>query len=125
MAKIYSNLPSSRPVDSANNTIKYFDQYYINPLQLDNNATLATTAFFEKRGFSPEAAQTIALVIVSQAKNDNLNYSEIIDTLTEFDDVRLSRVVGDILNYNRFKSSALAIYVTPTAADEVQRNILA
>jgi hypothetical protein len=46
------------------------------------------------------------------------------DSLSGLSDVELSGLVSEILNYNRFKSSTLGIYIAPTASDEIQRNIL-
>jgi hypothetical protein len=126
MQNVYSNLPlSTSQSDSSDPTKKYFDQFYTNPLELDHNSTLVVQAFFEKRGFSPDSAETIALIIVSQTKIENFNVSVIMDTLTGLDDVALNGLVAEILNYNRFSTSTLGIYRTTNVADEVQRNILA
>ena len=53
-----------------------------------------------------------------------LNAAIIMDRLSGLSDVELSGLVSEILNYNRFKSSTLGIYIAPTASDEIQRNIL-
>ena len=81
--------------------------------------------FFEKRGFSASSAESIALVILTQAKKDNFNPQKIIDSLSGLTSLEISGLVAEILNYNRFKTSSLGIYIAPTAADEIQRNILA
>jgi hypothetical protein len=39
--------------------------------------------------------------------------------------VEISALVGEILNYNRFKTSSLGITRPPTPAEEIQRNIIA
>ena len=71
-----------------------------------------------------QAAQSVAMIILSQAKKDNLNPFDILDTLRGLSSVQISALVGEILNYNRFKTSSLGITLTPTPADEIQRNIL-
>ena len=129
MTDIYSNLPLTAQAnlnnDSSNLTIKNFNQYYNNPIEIDNNSMIYITSFFEKRGFSPDSAETISLVILSQAKKDNVNPSSIMDEIKTLDNVSISGLVGQILNYNRFNTSILGVYVTPSPADEIQRNILA
>jgi capsule polysaccharide export protein KpsE/RkpR len=129
MTDLYSNLPLTTKAnldnDSANLTIKNFNQYYNNPIDIDNNSMIYITSFFEKRGFSPDSAETIALIILSQAKRDNVNPSSIMDEIKTLDNVSISGLVGQILNYNRFNTSILGVYVTPSPADEIQRNILA
>ena len=111
--------------DSANLTLKNFDQYYNTPIEIDNNSMIYITSFFEKRGFSPDSAETIGLIILSQAKKDNVNPSSVMDEIIKLDNVSISGLVGQILNYNRFNTSILGVYVTPSPADEIQRNILA
>jgi len=125
MNRTYSNLPFAKSDDSSANTVKYFNQYYEIPLDIDNNVTLAIKAFFEKRGFSPDSSEAIALIIVSQATKENFNPTIVLDSMGKLDSPTLSSVVAEILNYNRFKTSTLGTYVNPVAADEIQRNIIA
>lgn len=125
MSKIYSNLPIERAGSNADATVRFFDQYYNQPLELDGATLNSMKAFFEKRGFAASSAETISLTLMSQAKKDNIPAMKLIDTLDGFDDVRLSDLVGEILNYNRFKTSTLGIYINPNPGDEIQRNILA
>ena len=129
MTVLSSNLPLTATAnlnnDSANLTIKNFDQYYNTPIEIDNNSMIYITSFFEKRGFSPDSAETIGLIILSQAKKDNVNPSSVMDEIIKLDNVSISGLVGQILNYNRFNTSILGVYVTPSPADEIQRNILA
>ena len=124
---MFSNLPLpnvQENLDSAAATVKYFDRYFNSPIELDNQSTEAIKAYFEKRGFLPASAESIALIILTQAKKDNLTAAIIMDSLSGLNDVELSGLVSEILNYNRFKSSTLGIYVAPTSSDEIQRNIL-
>lgn len=122
--KIYTNIPIEKKSDSANLTKQYFDEYFDKPIQIDNNALILFRAFFEKRGFDNASAETISAVINVQAKQDNLNPMVILDTLSGLDNVEINGLVTQILNYNRFKSSSLGIYVAPTNSDEAHRNIL-
>jgi hypothetical protein len=123
--KIYTNIPIEKAGDSSDNTAKFFDDFYNQPIDINNNVMLSIKAYFEKRGFDPSSAETTAIIIVSQAKKDNLNPMNILDTLQGLSDVDISGLVTEILNYYRFKTSNLGVYVTPNSSDEVQRNILA
>ena len=122
--KIYTNIPVEKKSDSAVATKQYFDEYFDKPVQIDNNALVLFKSYFEKRGFDKASAETISAVINVQAKQDNLNPMTILDTLSGLDNVEINGLVTQILNYHRFKSSALGVYVAPTSSDEVQRNIL-
>jgi hypothetical protein len=48
---------------------------------------------------------------------------QILDTLRGLDNVQLSGLVSEILNYNRFKSSSLGYADKPQPHPEIQRNI--
>lgn len=118
----YSNLPISK--SEKNSTIQAFDAYYSKPLEIDNTIFAATKAFFTSRNFDDSAAETIAIVIIRQAKQDGYNTMQILDTLRGLSDIEMSGVVSEILNYNRFKSSSLG-YANPIKTNpEILRNII-
>jgi len=122
---LYNNVPQQPVQSSSNSTVKFFNSYYQNPVSLNGTDLIAVTGFFESQGFNKDSAQSVAMIILSQAKSTNLNAFQILDTLKKLDGVELSGIVGQILNYNRFKTSSLGITATPTPADEIERNILA
>ena len=125
-SKIYSNIPpENNNPSSSNSTVQYFNDFYNMPVEIDNNSLLQMQAFFEKRGFDKTAAEFTAGVILSQAKFDNFNPNQILDTLEGLTDVQMGGLVAEVLNYNRFKTSALGIYQGPSISDEIQRNIIA
>ena len=126
MALAYSNLPpNSSAASSSDNTVKFFDQYYVQPLDVDNNSLLLMQAFFEKRGFGKASAEFTSSIIISQATLDGYNPIALLDTLKSLSDEGISGIVAEILNNNRFKTSALGIYFGFSSPDEIQRNIVA
>lgn len=125
MKKLYNNIPITSSPSSSDSTVKLFDNFYQSPIELDGPTLTAMSAFFEKRGFQPAAAESTSIVILSQAKKDNLNAIKILDTLGGLTNVEISGLVAEILNYNRFKSSSLGIALNQLPSDEIQRNILA
>jgi hypothetical protein len=120
---IYSNLPSNKI--QADATVQAFDNYYLAPIELSASVLAAMTGFFTKRGFDPTSAETVAVVIMKQAKRDNYNPMQILDTLSGIDNVEISALIAEILNYNRVKTSFLGYSKEFTPHDEVQRNVLA
>lgn len=119
----YSNLPLQNSYKSA--MVQAYDAYYAKPFEVNATVLDSMRSFFEKRKFDPVAAESIAVVILKQAKSDGYNPMVILDTLKGLDDVELSALVSEILNYNRIKTSFLgyASQFTPNA--EVLRNIIA
>jgi hypothetical protein len=122
--RFYNNIPPTESTNSSDNTLKFFDQFYQVPIELNDTSLTATRGFFESRGFAKSAAETIAVVILTQAKRDKLNEFNILDTLEGLNDLQLSSLVGEILNFNRFKTSNLGLAPEYLPTSEIQRNII-
>lgn len=99
--------------------------YYQQPLELNADVLFAIQGFFSSRGFDDVSSQSIAVTIIKQAKKDNYNPMQILDTLKGLDSVEISALVSEILNNNRFKTSFLGYTRGFVPNDEVARNILA
>jgi hypothetical protein len=123
MTTLYSNLPSTDVV--SNQMVKAFDAYTNKSLELDTNTLTAMKGFFTSRGFENSSAESISVIIIKQAKADNLNPITILDTLKGLDDVEISALIAEILNYNRIKSSFLGYARQFNTSSEIKRNILA
>lgn len=120
---IYSNLPANKV--QADATVQAFDNYYLAPIELSASTLAAMIGFFTQRGFDPTSAETVAVVIMKQAKRDNYNPMQILDTLSGINTVEISALVAEILNYNRVKTSFLGYSKEFTPHEEVQRNVIA
>jgi hypothetical protein len=117
-----TNLPSQQIEDSAAGTKLYFDSYGEAPLEFNAGEVSASVLFFEKKGFDKDAALVVATTILKQAKLDNTPVFKILDTLTGFDNITLSSLVGEILNNNRTSTSTLGFRTNPVTTNIV-RNI--
>jgi hypothetical protein len=121
MNQNYSNLP----VDSVKEkTVQAFDAYYSLPLEINASVLAAMKGYFTHRSFGEVAAESIAITIIRQAKSDGYNPMQILDTLKGLDDVQLSGLVSEILNYNRFKTSNLGYAHTADIHPEISRIII-
>jgi hypothetical protein len=116
-----NNLPASL---STNATIQAFDTYYDKPFEIDASTFGLMKGFFEGKGFDKSAAETISVSIMKQARIDGYNPLAVLDTMKGLHGVELSAVVGDIINYNRFKSSYLGQSTGFQPFEPVARNIL-
>jgi hypothetical protein len=122
-----SNLPSiPKPNQgTVDSTAQNFSNQYQFPLQLSPGTFNTVKGFFASKGFDPVAAESISVVIIRQALQDNINPIVALDGLSKFNGAQLTELVTQILNYNRFKSSFLGIGSKPTPNSLIQRNILA
>jgi hypothetical protein len=119
----YSNIPpEAEPFD--NSTLKAFDNYRNQPIELDTAVFNAMKGFFTNRGFGDVAAESITTTFIIQSKNDGYNPMQILDVLKGLKSVELSGLVAEILNYNRYKSSSLGYAQKFIPNQEIQRNII-
>lgn len=125
MNKTYTNVPSNKTESSSDKTIRVFDQYNSLPLELNSTALTAMVGYLESRGFSAESAENIGIALLKQAKADGFNPFLVIQTVKQLESVELSNLIGQILNYNRLKTSTLGTILKTTPVDDVKRNIKA
>jgi hypothetical protein len=81
-------------------------------------------SFFTSAGFDSDAAATVAMTLLRQAKIDSTPISQIIDTLTGVNKNTLSQLVGEILNNNRVPTSLLGFRTSDIKPNQT-RNIAA
>lgn len=117
------NLPSS----SLNNTSdvkQFFDKFYTHQVSFPANEIDAVVGFFLKREFDTESSNSTAIVLLNQARADNVNVFQLLDTLKTLSDVELSQVVAQILNAYREKVSLLGYRIASIEDTYESRNIL-
>lgn len=103
-----SNLPANLiNVDSNDKVRSFFDSYFIRPLTYPAAEIDAVVGFFRKRGFDELSSNSTAIILLQQAKLDNVNVFTLLDTLDGLESIQLSAVVAEVLNYNRQKISTL------------------
>lgn len=117
-----TNLPQN---DSQRTEVsQFFDKYYVNQISFPSNQIDAVVGFFLQHGFDQESARSTGIVLLNQARADNVNVFELIDTLKALTDVQLSQVVAQILNAYREKVSVLGYRVANIVDEYESRNIL-
>jgi hypothetical protein len=66
----------------------------------------------------------VSTVLLKQAKLDNIPIFKILDTIANFDVMKLSSLVGEILNNNRTATSVLGFRTADVRPNQI-RNIYA
>jgi len=118
------NLPKQNSTDSADEVKEFFNQYLTQRISYPSNQVDAVIGYFENRGFEKTSSIAVGTALLQQAKIDNLNVFELLDTLKGFTDVQLSNVVANVLNYNREKISTLGFKIESKFQKTEQRNII-
>ena len=121
----YSNLPNSQDTNSLQKVVRYFDNYYVKPIDLEVEHIDMLKGFFESKGFDSTAAENISYVILKTAKESNYKPQEIIDSLKGYTTSQLNEFLLSIMNYNRVKTSSLGVIYKMNPIDQVRRNIRA
>ncbi len=119
-----TNLPSKIIEDSAAGTKLYFDRYGEAAFEFSANDVTLTVSFFERAGFDSDAAATVSMTLLRQAKIDGTPIGKILDSLTGLSAINLSQLVGEILNNNRVPTSILGFRTTDVKPNQT-RNIAA
>ena len=104
---VSGNLPQQSYQSSDEPVREFFDNYYKAKLEFPANEVDAVIAFFDKRGFEKAAAASVSTILMQQAKIDKVPVFKLLDTLKGLNDVQLSTLTTEILNYNRSKTSTL------------------
>jgi hypothetical protein len=120
-----TNLPAPIIEDSASATKLFFDEYGQAPLEFLATDVEAAVGFFLNQGFDRDAAEITAMVVLRQAKFENMPVFKLIDQLKSLDGMKLSSLVGEILNNNRPSSSALGFKMGKVDDELKTRNIAA
>ena len=118
---------SSLPIPAQTNdkgVTEFFDKYFTEKLSFASNEVDAVIGFFEQRGFQKEAAISTGSILLQQAKLDGIKVFVLLDTLKEFDEIKLSAVVAEVLNYNRLNTSVLGFRNNTTVNTLEKRNIV-
>lgn len=120
-----TNLPLSdtTSTDSAEETRNFFNNYFTAQVTYPAAEIDALIGFFLKRGFDDQSSRSTAIVLLNQAKLDNVKVFQLVDTLKGLTDVQLSQVVSEILNQTRQKTSALGFRLLNVEETTESRNI--
>lgn len=117
----YTNLPMSGQGKSSSFS---YNNLYTPPLEIDTGTLDAMKGLFTSRGFDNDSAESISIIIIKQARLDNYNPMQIMDTLKGLNNVEISALVAEIVNYNRLKTSVLGYARGLIPNEEVARNII-
>lgn len=119
-----TNLPLQNNSSNRTEVKTFFDKYFQEEISFPASQVDAVVGFFIKQGFSEENAKSTAIVLLNQAKLDNVNVMTLVDTLKSLTSIQLSQVVAQILNSYRENTSVLGYKVEQISDTFESRNIV-
>jgi len=121
---IQSNLPISTDKDSSDKVKSFFDRYFQHQITFPAAEVDAVIGFFLKRGFEESSAKSISIIMLQQARLEDVKVFQILDSLKSLTEVQLNQVVAEIINSYRENSSLIGFKVTSTSETTESRNIV-
>lgn len=118
-----TNIPNQIQPDSSNEVKSFFNNFFNDPISFPAAEIDAVVGFFMKRGFEEQSAKSTAIVLMSQARIDDVNIFQVLDTLKGLTSVQLTQLVATVLNNTREKISILGFKSTNTEETFESRNI--
>lgn len=119
-----SNLPLVRDNDSGEEVKRFFNNYFNEAISYPAEQIDAVVGFFKSRGFDDLASNSTSIVLLQQAKLDEVNVFQLLDTLKGLTELQLSAVVAEVLNYNRQKTSTLGFKQQDISEQLEKRNVV-
>jgi hypothetical protein len=119
-----TNLPQTHVNDSSTIVRQFFDKFYQYQVSFPAVEIDAVIAFFQKRGFDLNSARTVSIVMLNQARIDNIAVFQLLDSLKSISDTQLSQVITQVLNSYREKTSLLGYRTSVAMSPFESRNIL-
>ena len=120
-----SNLPPEQQATDSSQAVKlFFNNYFNQTITFPASEIDAVIGFFKKRGFDDLASNSTSIILLQQARLDEVNLFQLLDTLKGLTELQLSAVVTEVLNYNRQKNSTLGYRVEDTSELLEKRNVL-
>lgn len=119
-----SNLPLVKDNDSGDEVKRFFNNYFNEAISYPAEQIDAVVGFFKSRGFDDLASNSTSIVLLQQAKLDEVNVFQLLDTLKGLTELQLSAVVAEVLNYNRQKTSTLGFKQQDISEQLEKRNVV-
>jgi hypothetical protein len=123
MSTTSTNLPTQPSSDSSQEVKAFFDKFFTHQITFPSNQIDAVVGYFLKRGFDIDAARSTGIVLLNQARVDNVNVFQLLDSLKGLTDVQLSAVVSQVLNSSREKTSSIGYKLLTVEETTESRNI--
>lgn len=117
------NLIDPSSPDSSQEVRNFFDKFYQKEISFPAVQIDAVVGYFMKRDFAEESAKVLAIILLNQARTDNISVFKLVDTLKGLSDSQLSAVVTEILNTYRERTSALGYRIDQQPVTIESRNI--
>jgi len=125
MKTVLSNLPAPPSTDSSDFSKTYFNNYANKGEEYNASDVDSTVGYLRSKGFGDQASIITSIILLKQAKQENIPVYALLDTLKGLQELQLSSIVSTVLNQNRSVTSVLGFRFATVENQFQTRNILA
>jgi hypothetical protein len=119
-----TNLPTD-VISGQQTTVKqFFNKFFTHEITFPAAQIDIINGFFLKRGFDDTSSKSITIILLNQARVDNVSVFQLVDSLKKLNEIQLSQVVGQVINAYRENTSLLGYRIAPLVDTYETRNIL-
>jgi len=105
-------------------TKQFFNNFFTHQVSFPSEQIDVVIAFFMKRNFDEDSSRSITIILLNQARVDNVNIFQLIDTMKGLTDIQLSNIIIKIINVNGNNTNILGYKVNSLYNDYESRNVL-
>ena len=121
---INTNLPPAPQKINNSDVRQFFDKFFQKEVSFPAVEIDATVGFFLKNGFEIQSARSVSIVLLNQAREDNVPVFALLDKLKNLSDTEFDQVIAQILNAYREQTSLLGYRIQPKTNNFDSRNIV-
>jgi len=112
------------PQQNANNTIKYFNNFYNDVASISQNENDAIVSYFEQYTADKEAARILAQTVIDTASAQKVDPMIVLDQFKKVPNNDINAILALFLNINRNSTSLLGVKSSPVTNPYVARTII-
>jgi len=103
---------------------KVLNKVYNTEITFPSNQIDAVYGFFVKRGFNDQAAKSVSIILLNQAREDNIGVFQLLDKIRPLTDEQLMGLITNVVNTYRNKTSVLGYKIVKHEETLESRNIV-
>lgn len=116
----YSNFP----LGDVNVTTDYFENFFGQRIAISENELNAIVGYFQKKTTNKQAADALALAVISGSVEQDLPPMEILDQFKRLPQDQIDTYLAYFLNLSRYPTSLVGLSNVPAVSKYVSRSIL-
>lgn len=117
--------PGNLNTNTLTKTTNFFNNYFLQPIELDQNINDSILSYFEQFTGNRESAKLLVQTVIETAKKNRENPLSILEGFQKMQTTELNAVLAIYLNSVRVNTSFLGVKKNPKISPYIERSIIA